>query len=67
MKRMDVLFWSVMGGVVGLSFYAFFNAMYFLWSATGPLVHTELRQDYFLKTALWFSGFLHSAIASTFA
>jgi hypothetical protein len=58
MKWTAVLYWGVLSGISGLGFYAFFNAVSFLWSATGPLIHAELRQDYFLKCGIGFAVFL---------
>jgi hypothetical protein len=58
MKWTAVLFRGVLGGIAGLGFYAFFNAISFFWSATGPLLDMELRQEYFLKSGAGFAGFL---------
>lgn len=58
MKWMAVLFRGVLSCIAGLGFYALFNTIYFLWSATGPLIHAELRQESFLKSGIAFAGFL---------
>jgi hypothetical protein len=58
MKWKALLFWGVLSGIAGLGFYAFSNAITFLWSATGPLLDAELRQKYLLKSAMGFAGFL---------
>jgi hypothetical protein len=58
MKWKAVLFWGVLSGIAGLGFYAFSNAISFLWSATGPLLDAELRQEYFLKSGIGFAVFL---------
>jgi len=58
MKWMVVLFYGVVSGLAGLGLLAFFNAVIFLWFATGPLIHIDLRHDYFLRSGLWFAGLL---------
>lgn len=58
-----MLFWDVVSGVAGLGFYAFHNALYFLWSATDTLIHAGLRKDYLLITGLWFVGFLMCGVS----
>lgn len=63
MKWTAVLLWGVVSGVAGLGLYAFFNAIAFLWYATGPLLHADLRKDYFLMTGLWFAGFLMCGVS----
>jgi hypothetical protein len=53
-----VQFWGLVCGVIGLGTFAFYNAFYFTWYATGQLTHADLRYAYFLRTGLWFAGFL---------
>ena len=65
MKSKALLFWGVVSGVVGLGFYALYNTLYLFWSATGPLLHVDVRKDYFLMTGLWFVGFLMCVFSVT--
>ena len=44
-------------------FLRIFYAIYFFWSATGPLLDAELRQENFLKSGIGFAGFLVSVVS----
>jgi hypothetical protein len=63
MKWAAVLFWGVICSIVGLGLYVFFNALYSVWTATGPLLHVGHRKDYFLVAGLWFAGFLMCGVS----